>query len=148
MANHLRRQIRDNATTTLTGLTTTSTRVFKSRARLIQAADLPCLRIYCDDEVIENATMGPYRERKRTLTLVVEGCCAGNSGYDDTADLIVKEVEIALDNDNSLAGVAKWVEPKRITHEFAADGETVIAVAKMEFEVLYYAAKGAPDVAL
>lgn len=148
MADHLRKQIRDAAKTTLTGLTTTSTRVFASRARMVAAADLPCLRIFCDDESIVLKTMGPNRERERRLNLVVEGCCAGNSGYEDTADLITKEVEIALDGNNSLGGLVKWIEPRSITQEFSGEGETVIAVAKMEFEVLYYAAKGAPDVAL
>jgi len=148
MANHLRRQIREAAAAALTGLTTTGSRVFASRARLLQASDLPALRVFCDDEDIENKTMGPVRERKRTLELVVEGCCAANTDADDTLDQIAKEVEIALDNNNSLGVGVKWIEPKKIKAEFMGHGEVLIAVARMQFEAVYYSAKGSPDVAL
>ncbi len=148
MANHLRRQIREAAAAALTGLATTGTRVFASRARALQAADLPALRIFCDDEVIQNLTMGPSRERERTMKLVVEGCCAANADMDDTLDAISKDVEVALDNNQDLGVGVKWIEPREIKSEFMGTGETVIAVIRMDFEVRYYAAKGAPDVPL
>lgn len=149
MADHLRKQIREAAAAALTGLTATGSRVFQSRARLLQAADLPCLRIFCDDEAIELKTMGPLRERERRLDLIVEGCASANSDLDDTLDQIVKEVEIALDGNNSLGVGVKWIEPKEIRSEFIAQGsELVIGCARMRFEVLYYSAKGSPDVAL
>jgi hypothetical protein len=122
--------------------------VFPSRARPLQAADLPALRVFCDDESIELKTMGPVRERKRTLELVVEACCAANSDADDALDQMAKEVEVALDNNNSLGVGVKYVEPRSIKSEFMAHGEVLIAVARMSFEVLYYSAKGTPDVAL
>lgn len=148
MADHLRKQIRAAAVTTLTGLSTTSTRVYDSRARLIQNADLPCLRVYCDDEAIENVTMGPSRERRREMTLVVEGVLKANTNVDDSADQIAKEVEVALDGNNGLGGLVKWIEPKSIAIEFSGEGETIVAVVKMQFQITYYSAKGAPDVAL
>lgn len=147
MADHLRKQIREAAVTTLTGLTTTATRVFDSRVRLIQQTDCPCLRVYCDDEEIELASMGiGARDRKRTLRLIVEGCVATNSSPEDTVDLIAKEVEVALDNNNGLGGLVKWIEPRRIETEFSGEGETLVAVIRLQFEVLYHSAKGAPDV--
>lgn len=148
MANHMRRQIREAAATVLTGLTTTGSRVFTSRARLVQAADLPCLRIWCDDESITSQTIHVARVRERVLQLVVEGCCSANADMDDTLDLIAKEVEIALDGNQTLGVGVNAVEPKEIKSEFLAQGETVIAVVTLRFEVTYYAAKGAPDVAL
>lgn len=148
MANHLRRQIREAAVTALTGLTTTSTRVFGSRVRAIAQADLPCLRVYCDDESIELKSMGSERARMRTLALVVEGCAAANADMDDTLDAIAKEVEIALDGNQGLGVGVKFIEPREIKSEFAGEGEKIIAVITMRFEAVYYAAKGAPDVAL
>lgn len=148
MANHMRRQIREAAATALTGLTTTGSRVFTSRARLVQAADLPCLRIWCDDENISTETIHVARVRERVLQLVVEGCCSANADMDDTLDQIAKEVEIALDGNQTLGVGVKAIEPKEIKSEFLAQGETVIAVVTMRFEATYYAAKGAPDVAL
>lgn len=148
MAVHLRRQIREAAAAALTGLTTTQARVFASRVRALQASDLPALRIFCDDEVVQNLTMGPHRERERTLKLVVEGCCAANADMDDTLDAIAKEVEVALDNNQDLGVGVKWIEPREIKSEFMGNAETIIAVVRMEFEARYYAAKGAPDVPL
>lgn len=148
MADHLRKQIREAAATTLTGLATTGTRVFQSRARAVQSADLPCLRVYCDDETVELKTMGPVRERKRTLQLVVEGLAQANADLDDTADQIAKEVEVALDNNNSLGALAKFIEPREIKTEFSGDAENVVGVIRMVFEVCYYSAKGSPDVPL
>lgn len=149
MANHLRQQIRAAAATTLTNLATTSVRVFTSRTRMVAQSDLPCLRVYCDDEriVLKSGGIGA-RDRQRTLNLVVEGCVATNTTPDDTCDQIAKEVEVALDGNNGLGGLVKWVEPKSIGIEFSGEGDTVIAIVKMQFEVLYYSAKGSPDVAL
>lgn len=148
MANHLKRQIREAAATTLTGLGVTAARVFQSRARLVQEADLPCLRIYCTDEVIVFQSMGPERTRKRLVQLVVEGLCEANADTDDTADQINKEVEVALDGNNSLGGLAKYVEPREVKTEYGAVGEKTVALTVMKFEVLCFTRKGAPDVPL
>lgn len=148
MADHLRKQIRVAAAAALTGLSTTGSRVFTSRARAIQASDLPCLRVFGDDESIQNQTMGPNRERARTMSILVEAIASGNTAPEDTADQMVKEVEIALDGNNSLGGLVKWIEPRRIGMDFGGDTDAIVVTARMEFEVLYYSAKGAPDVAL
>lgn len=148
MADHLRKQIREAAAAQLTGLATTGTRVFQSRTRAVQASDLPCLRVFCDDEKVVTKTMGPDRDRARYLDLVVEGVCAANVDYDDTADQICKEVENALDANNSLGGLVKFIEPSEINTEFAGEGETQLAAIRMKFQVLYYTRMRAPDVPL
>jgi hypothetical protein len=147
VADHLRTQIRDAAVLTLTGLSTTGANVFPTRSRAIAVESLPALRVYCDDESIETASMGPDRERKRTMSLVVEGITSTNASPEDTADQIVKEVELALDGNNSLGGLVKYIEPRRVGIEIAHEADKLVAVARMEFEVLYYSRKGAPDVA-
>ena len=53
MANHLRRQIRERAATTLTGLATTGSNVFQSRFYPMESAGLPGLCIYTKDETAE-----------------------------------------------------------------------------------------------
>jgi hypothetical protein len=58
MGNHIKRQIRERAVQTLTGLATTGVRVFASRARMVQPADLPCLRVFCSDEKIRASVDG------------------------------------------------------------------------------------------
>lgn len=148
MADHLRKQIREAAATALTGLATTGSRVFASRARPLQASDLPALRVYCDDESIEHVSTGPERLRERRVDLIVEACAQANADLDDTLDQVAKEVEQALDANNSLGVGVKFIEPRDITAEFMGEGETTIGVARMRFEAVYYTAKGAPDVAL
>ena len=148
MADHLRKQIRTAAVAALTGLGTTGSRVYVSRAHPMQDANLPGLRIYTRSEEVEIASMGVGRVRERRLELVVEACVKANSAYDDTLDQIQKEVEIALDANQGLGGISKYVEPRSFEDAFEGEGEKVVAMKRMAFEVLYYTAQGAPDVAL
>ena len=148
MPDHVRKQIRAAAATALTGLTTTGANVFPSRVYPMQDADLPGLRIYTNDEQIENEELGAGRTRERSLDLVVEACVKAATGYDDTADQIQKEVEIALDGDNTLGGLAKYIEPRQVQNALAGEGEKPIALRRIVFEVFYQTAMGAPDVAL
>lgn len=148
MADHLRKQIRSAAAAALTGLATTGTRVFTSRARAIAEGDLPCLRVFFDDESVTHVTLGPGRRRERMGALLVEAIAKGNSAPEDTADQIVKEVEIALDANNGLGGLVKYIEPRRINSDFAGEADSIVVTTRMQFDVLYYAAMGSPDVAL
>ena len=88
MANHLRRQIRERAATTLTGLTTTGSNVFQSRVYPMESAGLPGLCIYTTDEAIEMQSMGATRHVSRDLTLIVEGYATASANVDDTLDQI------------------------------------------------------------
>jgi len=146
MANHLRRQIRDAAVSALSGLTTSGTRVFENRVYDLQDTDLPGLRIYTNNEDVEIASLGISRLLERSLELVVE-CCAKSTTFDDTVDLMIQEVEVAIAANQGMGG-AKYVQLKRIEIEMAGEGEKPIGVARMTFEVPYITALSAPDGAL
>lgn len=148
MADHLRKQIRVAAAALLNGLATTGANVFTSRVYAMQDAELPALRVSTRDEVINISEKGMSRHRERYLDLVVEACVKVNAGYDDTVDQIQKEVEVALDADNGLSGLCKYVELKTVEDAFEGEGEKIVGLKRMTFEVLYYTAQGAPDVAL
>lgn len=152
MADHVRKQIRAAAAVALAGLATTGARVYVSRVYPLQDAELPAgagaLRIYARDESVTVSSMGVGRVRERTLGLVVEACVKAVSGYDDLADQIQKEVEIAFDADQGLGGLAKYVELRSVEDAFEGEAEKPVAVKRMTFEVLYYTAQGAPDAAL
>jgi hypothetical protein len=149
VADHIRKQIRDAAVAAgvLGNLTTSTTKVYASRTHEMQDANLPGLRVYTNDEQIEAASAGPSRSRRHLLELVVEACSKKSSGLDAELDLMIKEVQIALDTNQGIGG-AKYVEPKRIEIGMEGEGEKEVGVARMVFEVLYYTALGAPDVAL
>ena len=73
MANHLRRQIRERCASTLSGLTTTGTKVFQSRIYPMESAGLPGLCIYTQNEEVSIDAMGATRTVGRDLELIVEG---------------------------------------------------------------------------
>ena len=98
MANHLRRQIREQVGTTLTGLSTTGSNVFQSRVYPMESAGLPGLCICTQNEDVSIDAMGATRKVGRDLELIVEGYATG-SNLDDTLDQIGKEVETALAGD-------------------------------------------------
>lgn len=147
MANHLLRQIRDNAKTALTGLTTTGANVFVNRSeeQALQDAELPALRIYVREDDAHIESMGVTRVYTRTAQLRVEACVKKNATFEDDVYTIAKEVEVALAA--GLAG-AKSVDIRKIEIEDDAKGEKPVAVGRLTFEVLYYTANGSPDVAL
>ena len=98
MANHLRRQIRERCASTLSGLSTTGTKVFQSRIYPMESAGLPGLCIYTQNEDVSIDAMGATRTVGRDLELIVNGYVTG-SNLDDTLDRIWKEVEGAYSGD-------------------------------------------------
>ena len=70
---HVRQSIRDNIKTTLTGLTTTGSRVYVSRVYPLTNDNFPGLAIYTADESDEYAVMGPPRTIFRTLNVNSRG---------------------------------------------------------------------------
>jgi outer membrane lipopolysaccharide assembly protein LptE/RlpB len=150
MADHLRKQIRTAVKTALTGLSTTATRVYASRVADLTDGVLPALRIYTTEQSTELLSMGSGRIREHRLTLVVEACVRSNTTPDDTADQICKEVEVALDTpaNQSLGGLCKWIELKQFEQEMDGEGSKSVFIHRMNFEVYYVTAQGAPDVPL
>jgi hypothetical protein len=71
MANHLRRQIREAIGTAVTGLTTTSTRVYQSRVVPLQDTNLPALLIYTRAERSSPATVHGPRIVERTAEVEI-----------------------------------------------------------------------------
>jgi len=148
VANHLRKQIRDAAVAALTGLATTGANVFPSRVYELQDADLPALKVDTNEESVQIDSMGgAARVVSRALNLIVHACVKQNATYNDTIDQIIKEVEVAIAANQSLGG-AKYVQLTGIAIEMAGEGEKPVAVATMTFEVPYFSALNAPDVAL
>lgn len=147
MANHLRRQIREAVATAVTGLATTSTRVFQSRVYPLEAADLPCLMVRTLSEASEPATIHGPRELYRVLSLQVVAMARAVSDIDDTLDQICKEVEIALAVDITLGGKCKSVTLTSTTIELTGTSERPVGSATMVFDVDYYVMENAPDVA-
>jgi len=148
MANHLRRQIRERAATTLTGLTTTGSNVFQSRVYPMESAGLPGLCIYTTEETVEMQSMGGTRHVSRDLTLIVEGYATDSANVDDTLDQIGKEIEVAMSGDITLNDLAQDSYLSSVEITLSGDGSTGIGKITHSYIVVYQNAENAPDAAL
>ena len=133
---HVRKSIRDNIETTLTGLTTTGTNVFASRVYPIQSGKMPGLCIYTSSETIEAQTIKPPRGLIRSLEVSVEAYVEGASP-DDTLDNIAAQVEAAMATDRTRGGNAKDTCLRTFEAEFAGEGEKPIVVGRFIYEIMY-----------
>ena len=69
---HVRKLIRDDIETTLTGLATTGANVYQTRVYPIAEDRLPGLAIYTSSETTDYATITPPRTQVRVLTVSVD----------------------------------------------------------------------------
>jgi len=134
---HVRKSIRDNIKTTLTGLTTTGTNVFQTRFYPLAEAKLPALAIYTKSETSEYSTIKTPRTQVRTLDVTVEAYVSGNTNVDNTLDAIATEVEEALYTDLTRGGNAKETRVTSFDADFSGDGENPVGVGRFAIEVIY-----------
>jgi hypothetical protein len=144
MANHVRQQLREAIATAITGLTTTSTRVFQSRVYPIEVGQLPCIVVTSDgDDITAQSVHRPY-EQSRTTRIRIEAYAQAVSDLDDTLDLICKEVEIALGNLSSGIGADCYLIGTNL--DFDSIGEKPVGRATMLYTKDLWTLSNAPDV--
>jgi hypothetical protein len=146
--SHIRKQIRDNVVTTVTGLTTTTTKVYRSRVYPIASGKLPGLCVYTQSETVESATLTRPRTKMRTLDVVIEGYALANSNLDNTLDQISLEVEGAMVTDVTRGGKAKDTELTSVEIEQVGEGETQAGIVRMTFTVTYATLENDAEVAV
>jgi hypothetical protein len=149
VAAHLRQQIFDAAFTALTGLATTTTHIYRDRDtddNPLQANELPGVVLVDDGDPAEIVSRGVSRILQRTMLLQVAAHVKAESSPGSTLNQILKEVEIALANANLAA--AKYSQIVQVgPRETSEVQETKTVRQVFTFEVLYYTAHNAPDVA-
>lgn len=144
MANHVRQQLREAVATVVTGLTTTSTRVFQSRAYPLPESELPCLVITTDGDQVENLTVHNPVQQQRATQLRIEAFAKSTTNLDDTLDTICKEVEIAIASASSSTVKGLMYNGAQIDIEIL--GNQPIGKATMLFSKNLYTVSNAPDV--
>ena len=149
MANHLRRQIRERIATNVTGLTTTSTRVFQSRVYPIEESKLSCLLVYDSEEAITIQSMGSPREIEAELTINIEGYAQGGDGatVQNTLAKIQKEVQIAMQGDITINSLARDSYIVSADASLSAEAKKPSGSLRMGYLVEYQYLENAPDVA-
>jgi len=143
--DHLRKQIRDQVVTALTGLTTTGARCTGSSVWPTEKGVLPALRIYTRRESAEISVPDSVGEKsyQRDLDLVVEGRADGTD-FDDQLDQIALEVEGALEADVTLGGLA-WDIELTSTEVDMARGDKPIGSIELTYRVRYHATAADPS---
>lgn len=134
---HLRKQIRDRIVTDVTGLSTTGSRVHKSRVYPVDT--LPCLCVYTKNESIETETLTVPRTQIRTLSINIDGYATATSNLDDSLDQISLEVEEAIAGDVRINNLAKQAQVTAVEVDYSEEGEKPIGMIRITIEVEYVA---------
>lgn len=135
--SHLRQLIRSNIVSTVTGLTTTASRVYASRIYPLEQGKLAGLCVYTSNESIEYDTISPPRRQTRTLQVTIEIYASATTNLDNTLDTSCKEIEEALYTDLTRGGYAKDTRVISFETEFNGEGEKPVGVGRLTIEVIY-----------
>jgi hypothetical protein len=148
MADHLRKRIRAQVAALLAGTATAGANVFTSRVYAVPEDRMPALLVDTPGELVEMRSIGMDPRLERTLTVSITACVWENDTYNDTADEIARQVEVALAANLTLSGLAKYCTLDRVETELEGEGERPVARLTMSYTALYYTTRSAPDVAL
>jgi hypothetical protein len=145
---HVRKLLRDNLKSSLTGLSTTGSNVYQSRVYPLAANKLPGLLIYSKSEDTEYQVMGLPRLQLRVVYFTVEIYVKATSLYDDSIDQICLEVEESLYANRTLGGSAKDCKIAGVEIDFGGDGDQPVGRATLTVEVQYQTREDNPDIAV
>lgn len=134
---HVRKLIRDNITTTLTGLATTGSNVFQTRLFALGENKLPAICIYTKSESSDYSTVAIPRTQIRTLDVNVEFFVKGTANIDNSLDQIAVEIEEALYTDLTRGGYAKDTKITEFDADYTGDGEQSVGVGRFTVQVTY-----------
>jgi hypothetical protein len=148
--SHVRTQIRDRVAVTLSGLTTTGARAFKSRIYPMDSAAMPGICVYVKSEkAIEERDILLVKE----VDVVIDAYVSGVT-WDTKTDTIQAEVETALyadrnaTTDKYLNGLALSLEYSQADSQYVGDAAVPYGVLRMIYKVQYAITRGAPQTAV
>ena len=131
---HARKQIRDQLMTTLTGLTTTESRVFNSRVYDHDA--LPCISVYTLSEELGEESQN---KQFRMLNVMVEVRAKAADSLEDDLDKIGAEIEDAIfaNGDTTLSNTCKDFDYDGLDIELSGEAEQPFGLMTMRFMAMY-----------
>lgn len=147
---HVRTSIRTAIASRLTGLTTTGSRCYPSRIQPLADANLPCLRVYLDEEEIVAETIHADPLLDRSAVLRVECCAKAVSGLDSTLDTMLAEVEAAIaGGDGTFGGLLKSRPlPQSISVDMDDGLEKPVGILTVTYNANYFTVASAPGAAV
>ncbi len=143
---HIRRQVRDDLVTTLTGLGLTRSNVFTGRAHAIAEASLPALFIRTPSEESMFDNMGSDPAYQRNITASIGILAAGDEDVGNTLDAIAVQVENAIHADPTLGGTADdLMLVSTETDPPAGDGDQIANAMELTFIIETRTARSDPE---
>ncbi|MFA5941418.1 MAG: hypothetical protein WC809_18855 [Sinimarinibacterium sp.] len=145
MSDHLRQQILAGFETVLTGLTTTATRCYLSRVRLLPRDHDNALLLRAGPESIETLSLYRPSPQLRRFRVEIAIVVRATDALDAAINVILAEVEVAL----AAAGVLTTIPAQSLAvAEVGApqqvQGEQQAALAVVGVDVTYTATEGDP----
>ena len=155
MTDHVAKQILDQIVTTCTGLTTTSSSVFRSRVHTMIESSLPALLIYAREDILDEEASAMQTDGNKgnqyILSISIDAVekDASETTAENTLFEIRKEVQIALEGDLTLGGKCKdlWLAEANI-EDRTGSGDSPILTMIMTWNFLYRTKSGVPETVL
>ena len=147
--SHVRQQIRDQAVTELSAITTFS-QVKSTRVYQWRKTNLPACNVFTEEEESEPIVMNRPGQRKvqRDLMMMVEIYATATADtVDDALDDLIVEVEGILGN-STLGGLAYDVALRKTETDYDGEGDVPVGVASLTWSVQYFTLEGDPETAL
>ena len=141
MTTHLRTSLRDAMATAVTGLTSTGSRVHKSRLYPVAADSLPCLLVACGEQ--EQLQQESNYIQQRTLLMTVRGMAKATGDLDATLNQIALEVEAAVQAAGVLGGKVDDVTLIEISTDVDDSMDKPVGVIELTYRLIYFTVAGA-----
>jgi len=140
--SHARTQIRQAVIALLKGNTSAGNNVFEARVYPIDDPKLPALLVYTKLETLGEQSMSRPRTQQRELRLSIEVYVKAQSKIsgrkvDEDTDALALEIEQLIAADVTLGGLVKDIVLDTTETQFSDDGERPVAVAVMNYAILY-----------
>lgn len=143
---HIRRAIRENLITTLTGLPLTGDRVFSNRVFPLSQSNHNGLVLFTDGETVEYLSTGSNRTQERIVNFRVEVYVRTKTDFDDKIDAILVDIESALHQDVTRGGYAADTMLGNLQIEYSGDGEVPVGIGSLDIMVKYHNQEGSPTI--
>ena len=136
---HPRKTIREKVVDIIkNGSTSAGTNVFETKVHPIQTGTRPAVRVWTREDNADGLLSIAPRNYRRIVSVVVDCVDSGSADMDDDVDDLCREVELLLEADTTLAGLAEDVEYISTSIEYDGSVDPAIAVASVSYDILYY----------
>ena len=137
---HVRRQIRDKVASILrTNVSLVKKRVYTTRVHPLNEDNLPAISVYTGSELVQRLNAG-VTDVSRDLTLDIDIYVRETRNFDDDVDAIAVQIEEALADNFTLAGLVKYSVLTSTEIRFDGEADQILGVAKMTYSIRYVTA--------